>query len=286
LALYLPLLAGIERYSEHLLGRAVLAYARELGFSLVAVSSVEIRKGQGIVAQYEGQTIFIGNRALAGAEKCIVSADADACIELWQKQGRTVALFGIDAVLRGALCFGDQLKPDAQAMVQAMERRGMHVRLVSGDARHTTEWTARQIGVDEFTAEVSPDGKTKIIQQLQSAGHRVAMLGDGVNDAPALAQADLGIALGTGADIAMSAAPVVLVSGSLAKVEEAFRLGAKTRRVVRQNLFWAFFYNIAGISLAIAGVLTPIFAAAAMLLSSISVVANSMRLSRRPDGRI
>ena len=171
-------------------------------------------------------------------------------------------------------------------MVQAMERRGMHVRLVSGDARHTTEWTARQIGVDEFTAEVSPDGKTKIIQQLQSAGHRVAMLGDGVNDAPALAQADLGIALGTGADIAMSAAPVVLVSGSLAKVEEAFRLGARTRRVVRQNLFWAFFYNIAGISLAIAGVLTPIFAAAAMLLSSISVVANSMRLSRRPDGRI
>jgi Cu+-exporting ATPase len=156
--------------------------------------------------------------------------------------------------------------------------------LVSGDAWPTTEWTPRQIGIAEFTAEATPDGKAKIIQQLQAAGHRVAVLGDGVNDAPALAQADLGIALGTGADIAMSAAPVVLASGGLAKVDEAFRLATRTRRIVRQNLFWAFFYNIAGISLAITGVLTPIFAAAAMFLSSISVVANSMRLGQRSSG--
>ena len=279
---YLPLLAGVEIYSEHLLGRAVVQYARDLGVRPAIVSSVEIRKGQGIVAEHNGQTIFIGNRALAEDQNCAISADAEAAIDRWQTQGRTVALFGIRGTLRAALAFGDQLKPDAIAMVQSMVRRGIQVKLVSGDAWPTTEWTARQIEIADFTAEATPDGKAKIIQQLQSAGHRVAIIGDGVNDAPALAQADLGLALGTGADIAISAAPVVLVSGALAKVDEAFRLAASTRHIVRQNLFWAFFYNIAGISLAISGVLTPIFAAAAMLLSSISVVANSMRLSRRP----
>ena len=137
--------------------------------------------------------------------------------------------------------------------------------------------------MEDFTAEASPATKVEIIQELQKAGKRVALIGDGVNDAPALAQANLGIALGTGADIAMSAAPVVLMSGSLSKVEDAFRLAALTGSVVKQNLFWAFFYNIVGITLAVTGVLTPIFAAAAMLLSSTSVVANSMRLSRQKE---
>jgi len=204
----------------------------------------------------------------------------------WQRQGYTVALFAINNVLRGVLAFGDRIKPDAQAMVQSLVRRGIEVKLVSGDAWATTEWTARQIGITDFTAEVTPDGKGKTIEALQAAGHRVAMIGDGVNDAPALAKADLGIALGTGADIAMGAAPVVLISGALAKVEEAFGLASRTRRIVRQNLFWAFFYNIAGISLAIAGVLTPIFAAGAMLLSSVSVIANSMRLSQQTRGGV
>ncbi len=281
---YLPLLAGVEAYSEHLLGRAVLQYAVGHGVRPAAVGTVEIRKGQGIVAVQEGQLIFIGNRGLAEAQNCTVSGDAEATMDKWQKQGRTVALFGMDGVVHGALAFGDQLKPDAQAMVEKVMGRGIRVKLVSGDAWATTEWTARQIGITDFTAEATPDGKAKIIQELQDAGHRVAILGDGVNDAPALAQADVGIALGTGADIAMSAAPIVLTSDALAKVDEAFRLAAKTRRIVRQNLFWAFFYNIAGISLAITGVLTPIFAAAAMFLSSVSVVANSMRLSRQSMG--
>ncbi len=280
LAEYLPLLAGVETYSEHLLGRAVMQYGRDHGIRPATVSSVEIRKGQGILATHEGEAIFVGNRALADAQNCTISAESGAIIEQWQRQGRTVAFFAINGVLRGGLAFGDQVKPDALAMVESLARRGIRVMLVSGDAWPTTEWTARQIGIADFTAEVNPDGKAKIIQQLQTAGHRVAMIGDGVNDAPALAQADLGIALGTGADIAMGAAPVVLVSGALAKVDVAFRLAARTTRIVRQNLFWAFFYNIAGISLAIAGVLTPIFAAVAMLLSSISVVANSMRLSQ------
>jgi P-type E1-E2 ATPase len=183
--------------------------------------------------------------------------------------------------VRGVLAFGDRIKPGASEMVQRLRLRGIAVKIVSGDAWPTTAYVARQIGVDDFTAEVAPAAKARIVQELQQAGMRVALIGDGVNDAPALAQADLGIALGTGADIAMGAAPVVLVSGSLSKVDDIFNLGAKTTRVVRQNLFWAFFYNIVGITLALSGVLTPISAAAAMLLSSTSIVANSMRLTRQ-----
>jgi P-type E1-E2 ATPase len=214
---------------------------------------------------------------------CELDAEAERRAQEWQQAGRTVAFFAFDGAVRGQLAFGDQIKPGAAEMVKRLRERGIAVELVSGDAWPTTAMVARQIGIDDFIAEASPAGKATLIQQLQQAGKRVAILGDGVNDAPALAQADLGIALGTGADIAMSAAPVVLVSGSLAKVEEAFRLAAKTTRVVRQNLFWAFLYNVVGITLAVIGVLTPIFAAAAMLLSSTSVVANSMRLAQKQE---
>jgi P-type E1-E2 ATPase len=226
-----------------------------------------------------GRSVFMGNRRLALAMSEL-DADTEQRAEQWQQAGRTVAFFGWDGELRGLLGFGDRIKPGAAEMVQRLRDRGICVKLVSGDAWPTTDVVAREIGIDDFIAEAAPAAKRSIVEELQKAGRRVAVIGDGVNDAPALAQADLGIALGTGAEIAMSAAPVVLVSGSLSKVEDAFRLARKTTRVVRQNLFWAFFYNLAGISLAIAGVLTPIFAAVAMLLSSISVVANSMRLAR------
>jgi heavy metal translocating P-type ATPase len=276
---YLPMLAGIEAYSEHLLGRAVVQYAREHNAQPAEACSIEIRKGEGIVGMVNGRSVFMGNRRLALAMSEL-DADTEQRAEQWQQAGRTVAFFGWDGELRGLLGFGDRIKPGAAEMVQRLRDRGICVKLVSGDAWPTTDVVAREIGIDDFIAEAAPAAKRSIVEELQKAGRRVAVIGDGVNDAPALAQADLGIALGTGAEIAMSAAPVVLVSGSLSKVEDAFRLARKTTRVVRQNLFWAFFYNLAGISLAIAGVLTPIFAAVAMLLSSISVVANSMRLAR------
>jgi P-type E1-E2 ATPase len=216
--------------------------------------------------------------ASIGAE---IEATAEQQAIARQQAGETVAFFARDGAVRGLLVFGDQIKPGAAAMVQQLRKRGMTVKMVSGDAWPTTARVAVQIGVDDFVAEASPATKARIVQDLQQAGKRVALMGDGVNDAPALAQANLGIALGTGADIAIGAAPIVLVSGALSKVEDVFRLGATATRVVRQNLFWAFFYNIVGISLAVSGVLTPIFAAAAMLLSSTSVVANSMRLNRQ-----
>ena len=277
---YLPILAAVEAYSEHLLGRAVVQFAREHNHHPLEARSVEIRKGEGIVGVVDGRSVFVGNQRLVQAVAGDLDAKTEQCAQLWQRSGRTVAYFGWDGAVRGLLGFGDRIKPGAAEMIARLHARGIAVKLVSGDAALTTAVVARQIGIDDFTAEAPPEGKASIVAQLQKEGRRVAVIGDGVNDAPALAKADLGIALGTGADIAMGAAPVVLVSGSLSKVEEAFRLGEKTTRVVRQNLFWAFFYNLVGIPLALSGLLTPILAAAAMLLSSTSVVANSMRLTR------
>jgi heavy metal translocating P-type ATPase len=279
----LPMLAGVETYSEHLLGRALVQYARDRRVEPLDAQAVEIHKGQGISGLANNRRVFIGNRQLMSAAGCAVDGVSEQRAEQWQQLGRTVAFFAWSGAVRGTLGFGDQVKPGAAEMVDRLRARGITVKLVSGDAWPTTAVVAAQIGVEDFTAEASPAAKVQIIQELQKAGMRVALIGDGVNDAPALAQANLGIALGTGADIAMSAAPVVLMSGALSKVEDAFRLAALTGSVVKQNLFWAFFYNIVGITLAVTGMLTPIFAAAAMLLSSTSVVANSMRLSRQKE---
>lgn len=277
---HLPMLTALEAYSEHLLGRAVVRFAQEHRASALKASDVEIRKGEGICGTIGGRRVFIGTRQLMTAEVRAPGPGALQHAQEWQQMGRTAVFYGWDGDVHGLLAFGDRIKSGAAEMVQRLRLRGIAIKLVSGDAWPTTESVARQIGVDDFTAETRPGAKVRTVEELQRSGKKVAMLGDGVNDAPALAQADLGIALGTGADIAMNAAPIVLVSGSLAKVEEVFRLAAKTTQVVRQNLFWAFFYNAVGITLAVSGVLTPIFAAGAMLFSSTSVIVNSMRVFR------
>jgi len=277
----LPLLAGVERWSEHLLGRAVVQFANERNVQPEEATSIQVSKGEGISGLVRGRQIFIGNRQFMSSIAAEVETSAEQQAVAMQQAGETVAFFAWDGAVQGLLAFGDQIKPGAAAMVQQLRKRGVAVKIVSGDAWPTTAHVAAQIGVHDFIAEASPATKARIVQDLQQAGKRVALIGDGVNDAPALAQANLGIALGTGADIAIGAAPIVLVSGALSKVEDVFRLGARATRIVRQNLFWAFFYNMVGISLAVSGVLTPIFAAAAMLLSSTSVVANSMRLNRQ-----
>ena len=277
---YLSVLAGIELASEHLLGRAVIQYAHEQNIRPAQVADVVVRKGEGVTAIWRDQQFFIGNLKLAHAIGCATDETITTSTRDWQRMGRTVAYFGADNELLGIIAFGDRVKAGAPTMIQNLRRRGIAVKLVSGDSVATTAAVAAQIGVTDFAGEVSPKGKAAIVDQLKQEGKRVAVIGDGVNDAPALASADLGIALGTGADIAMSAAPIVLVSGSLEKVEEAFRLAAMATRIIRQNLFWAFFYNAAGIALAISGILNPIMAAGAMLASSASVIANSMRLSR------
>ena len=282
---HLPMLAALESASEHVLGRAVLQFARDHGVAPAVAADIEIRKGEGIRAICSDRSVFVGNRNLALAQGAEPDQKLDAIALEWQKKRRTVVYYGSDRNLMGLLAFGDHIKIDAPHIVDELRRRGLSVKLVSGDSAATTSAVAAEIGIDNFKGEATPQDKVRLVQELQRSGHRVAVVGDGVNDAPALAQADLGIALGTGADIAMSAAPVVLVNGALNKIDDAFRLAVRTRRIVKQNLFWAFFYNSAGLTLGIAGFLSPIVAAAAMLLSSTSVVANSMRLSRRRDDR-
>jgi heavy metal translocating P-type ATPase len=260
-------LATLESFSNHPIAKTMAAQFPRLPDA--AVTDIVLHAGMGISGRVNGVPYFVGNRNLA---ETVGAGHARA-------PERGTILFGWDGAVRGSLRFGDRIRPEAAALCAALRRRGIRTLLLSGDARTAVESTAAAIGADEFMAEATPDGKVETIRRLQQSGASVAMLGDGVNDAPCLAQADLGIALGSGADIAMEAAPLVLMGTDLGAVIEILDLGRRALRIVRQNLFWAFFYNTAGITLAVAGVLSPIFAACAMVLSSLSVIANSRRLS-------
>lgn len=250
-------LGALESRSSHPIAKALRRA------TTLAARDIIHHPGQGITGTVDGTTYFIGNRKLAG--------DSDAFPQ-------HSVLFGWDGAVRGGLSFGDPIRPEARSLCDALRARGIRTVLLSGDCAATTESVARAIGADEWISDADPARKVAVIRELQQKGAKVAMLGDGVNDAPSLAQADLGIALGGGADIAMQAAPLVLMGNSPASVTEILDLARRAHRVVRQNLFWAFAYNATGISLAIAGVLNPIMAAAAMALSSVSVIANSRRL--------
>jgi P-type Cu2+ transporter len=254
----MPELAALEAHSNHPIAKALVTQAHGLR---AKVDNVTLHPGQGITGAIDGVPYFVGNGKLAGSA------------------GGDVIYFGWDGSVRGTLRFGDRIRPEAPALVAELRRRGIRTVLLSGDGRESTGAVAAAIGSDEWIAEATPDGKVETIRRLQKSGAKVAMIGDGVNDAPCLAQADLGIALSSGADLAMQAAPLVLMGAGLGAVTETLDLAHRTFRIVRQNLFWAFAYNVAGITLAVTGVLTPIFAAGAMVVSSLSVVANSRRLS-------
>lgn len=275
---HLDLLASLESYSEHPVARALVRYASDQGLQLQDAQKVQVREGLGITGTVAGRRIVVGNRAMLGVEGINLPTPIEALAGTWQAKGLTVAFTAVDGGSAGALAFGDSPRLDASEVVSALRSRGIRVVLLSGDAKATTERIAAVIGADEWVGEVPPGGKAAAIQRYQAAGAVVAMVGDGINDAPALAAADIGIAMGSGADLARQTAPVVLMSDSLLRIPETFALAARTLRIVRQNLFWAFFYNTAGIILAIAGVLNPILAAGAMVISSLSVIGNSLRL--------
>jgi cation transport ATPase len=281
--IHLPLLAALERFSEHPLGQAVVKFAEEHNAVRYDANAVEIHKGTGITGQVAGHRVFIGNRQLAESQSPISSTTYMQRTGDWERRGLTVTYYGWDGEVKGVLAFGDRVKPEAVEVVQQLHQRGIKVLLVSGDAPATTQWVAKAIHADDFRANALPQDKVKVIADLQCEGKVVAMIGDGVNDAPALAQADLSIALGSGADLAMRAASVVLLSQSLQKVLSVFELAQRTWSIVRQNLFWAFLYNTLGLSLAVTGLLNPILAAGAMLLSSLSVIGNTSRLNRSEE---
>ncbi|NWJ41955.1 MAG: heavy metal translocating P-type ATPase [Geothrix sp.] len=276
----LDLVAALESYSEHPLAHAVGRHAADLGIGRLDASGIEVRAGRGLLGTVAGKRVVVGNRRLLAEEGLALSADLEARASAWEAEGLTVAFAAVDGLSTGALAFGDRPRAEAAAVIAELRARGVRVVLLSGDARTTTERIAMAVGVDDFLGEVSPSEKAEAVRRFQAQGKVVAMVGDGINDAPALAAADLGIAMGSGADLAMHAAPVVLMRDSLTRITKVFRLATLTLRVLKQNLFWAFVYNTAGISLAMTGVLNPILAAGAMVLSSLSVIGNSMRLGR------
>jgi heavy metal translocating P-type ATPase len=281
----LPRLATLEQYSEHPLGRALVAHARESGIIPGVAEGIEIHQGLGVTGLVDGTEWLIGNRRLFETRQIEWPAELISQAVEWERTGRTVTFYGCrppagHLVPGGIIAFGDTIHPEAAALMAALASRGIETLIVSGDSEASTAWTCREVGADGYHAEALPSDKIRIISERQRQGKIVAMVGDGINDAPALAQADLGLAVGSGTEVAMKAAAVVLMTSSLSRIMSVFDLAAQTWRIVRQNLFWAFFYNTLAIGLAITGILNPILAAGAMLLSSISVIGNSMRLSK------
>jgi Cu+-exporting ATPase len=281
--------AGVEKLSEHPLADAVVRGATARGLEIPAAAHFKSVAGKGVRAMIEGREVVLGNRALLAELKFDVTA-AEARLAALEEEGRTAVLIGVEGKVAGLVAVADTVKPHAREAVDALRRLGKTVVMITGDNRRTGEAIGRLLGIDRVLAEVRPEGKADEIKALQAAGERVAMVGDGINDAPALTQADIGIAIGTGTDVAIESGDIVLIRDDLRDVVTAIDLSRYTMRTIKQNLFWAFFYNSIGIPVA-AGVLyklgfllNPMIGGAAMAFSSVSVVSNSllMRRYRRP----
>jgi len=289
---FLRLVASAEKGSEHPLGDAIVQGALQRGLKLTEATAFDSVTGKGITAMVDGRQLLLGNAKLmqdSGIEADHVETTA---AEL-ATDGKTPMYVAIDGKFAGLVAVADEIKPESRAAIAAMQSMGLEVLMVTGDNRRTAEAVARKVGIERVFAEVLPEGKVDVVKRLQQEKKVVGMVGDGINDAPALAQADIGIAIGTGTDVAIEASDITLLKGDLRGVVTGIALSRATMRTIRQNLFWAFVYNVLGIPIA-AGVLypftgwllSPIIASAAMSLSSVSVVTNSLRLRRfKPYGQ-
>jgi Cu+-exporting ATPase len=275
----LRLAAALETGSEHPVGEAVVRAARRRQLDLPKLGGFEAVPGHGVLGEVEGRRIALGNRRLCQREG-INASPAESAVTRLEGEGKTVMCVGCDRGLVGLIAVADTVKPDAMEAVAALRREGLAVVLLTGDNERTARAIAREVGIDRVIAEVLPGDKARVIQDLQRQGQVVAMVGDGVNDAPALAVADVGIAIGSGSDVAKETGGIVLIKDDVRDVVKGIRLSRATMRKIKQNLFWAFVYNAAGIPVAALGLLNPIIAAAAMALSSLSVIVNAALLKR------
>lgn len=281
----LSLAASLEQGSEHPLAHAIVEAAKEKNIDLSATEDFDSPTGKGVTAKTQGKNVVLGNVLLMKDQSIDVSALTAQADEL-RSDGATVIFIAVDGKPAGLLAIADPIKETSQEAIKALQEQGLHIVMLTGDNRRTAEAVAKMLGIEEVEAEILPEDKGKIVQKLQADGRIVAMAGDGTNDAPALAAADVGIAMGTGTDVAMESAGITLLGGDLVGIVRARKLSVLTMNNIRQNLFFAFIYNAAGVPIA-AGILypffgillSPIIAAAAMSLSSVSVVLNALRLN-------
>lgn len=280
----LLLAASLEQGSEHPLAHAIVVAAKEKGLSITKADEFDSPTGKGVIGKVSGRRVTLGNIKMMNDLGVDVSALEAEGNDL-RKDGATVIFAAVDGKAAGLLAIADPIKKTTPQAVKELQKAGIRVVMLTGDNKTTAEAVARQLGIDEVEAEVLPEDKSRIVKKLRGEGRVVAMAGDGTNDAPALAAADIGIAMGTGTDVAMESAGVTLLKGDLMGIARAQKLSKSVMRNIRQNLFFAFIYNMAGVPVA-AGVLYPVFgvllspimAAAAMALSSVSVIANALRL--------
>ncbi len=275
----LRLAASAERGSEHPLGRAIVERAEEEALALEDPQDFQAIRGKGVIAKVGDATVLVGSRRLM-QEHGIDPAPAEDQMRGLEEEAKTAMLVAINGQLAGVIAVADTLKDDSVLAIQELHRMGLKTAMITGDNRRTAEAIARKVGIDYVLAEVLPDGKVAEVKKMQEQFGMVAFVGDGINDAPALTQANVGIAIGTGTDIAIEASDVILVRGHLSGVVEAINLSRATFRKIKQNLFWAFFYNVAMIPLAIIGWMHPVLAEIAMATSSITVVTNANRLRK------
>lgn len=275
----LRLAASAELGSEHPLGKSMVISARERGLDLTEPRNFSSVTGKGVSAEIEGELVLVGSRRLM-QENGIPAEDIDADMSRLEGEGKTAMLVGGRGKILGLVAVADTIKEDSIQAIRELENLGLKTAMLTGDNRRTAEAIARKVGISQVLAEVLPAGKVDEVKRLQEQGLKVAMVGDGINDAPALTQADVGVAIGTGTDIAIEAADITLISGSLMTVVSAVKLSRATFRKIRQNLFWAFIYNTVAIPLAILGLLHPVIAEISMAMSSITVVGNANLLRR------
>ncbi len=275
----LALTASLQNVSEHPIAEAIVSYAKKRDLNLMNAESFNSRPGLGVNGTVDGIQIVAGNRELMSNERIGISGNHDESAMKFEKEGKTAVFVAISGKIAAIIAVADTIKKDTKQAIDQLHKMGYKTVMLTGDNKQVALSVAKKIGIDDVLAQVKPDQKANAIRDLQKNGKVVAMVGDGINDAPALTRADVGIALGTGTDIAIEAGNIILVDGKLTAVLKAILLSKATFKKIRQNLFWAFFYNVVMIPVAIAGLMHPVLAEGAMAMSSVNVVANSRRLN-------